>query len=44
MGKNRVYTQLLHVQRCGEREEFDPATKAIIDISLPRKINCTQRR
>ena len=39
-----MYTQLLHVQKCGEREEFGPATKAMLDISLLRKFHNTSKK
>ena len=39
-----MYTQLLHVQKGGEREEFGPATKAMLDVSLLRKFQNTGKK
>ena len=39
-----MYTQLLHVQKCREREEFVPATKAMLDVSLLRKFQTTCKK
>ena len=39
-----MYTQLLHVQKCGEGEEFSPATKAMLDVSLLRKFQNTRKK